>query len=60
MWYFIKPKTKLSYRKNHEITEFIKVEYSDKSNEDFNKSLRLWQKIQENEHEKSLEGDFNE
>jgi len=56
MWYFIKPKTKLSFKKNHEITEFIKVTYSDKSNEDFNKSLRLWQK-QKSELE-CLEGDF--
>jgi len=33
------------------------VEYSDKSNEDFNKSLRLWQKIQKNEL-KCLEGEI--
>jgi hypothetical protein len=42
MWYFIKPKTKLSYRKNHEITEFIKVEYSKKSNEQFDQVLKAW------------------
>jgi hypothetical protein len=48
MWYFIKPKTKLSYRKNHEITEFIKVEYSKESNEHFKKILKLLNETRKN------------
>ena len=46
MFYFIKPNTKLHYRKNHEITEYVKVEYSKESNDHFNKIMSELRKIE--------------
>jgi len=40
MFYFIKPNTKLSYGKNHEIIEYVKVEYSKESNDHFNATIK--------------------
>ena len=48
MFYFIKPKTILRFPKDHKITEFIKVEYSKKSNEHFKKILKLLNETRKN------------
>ena len=46
MFYFIKPNTKLHYRKNHEMTEYVKVEYSKESNDHFNKIMNELRNIE--------------
>ena len=44
MFCFIKPNTILKFPKDKKITEFIKVEYSKESNQQFNEVLKLWNK----------------
>ena len=46
MWFFIKPKTVLRFSKDHKIDEFVKVEYSKESNEDFNKTMKKLREFQ--------------
>tara|TARA_R100001530_G_scaffold100305_1_gene69718 strand:+ start:118 stop:258 length:141 start_codon:yes stop_codon:yes gene_type:complete len=40
MFYFVKPFTKIKYKKDQEIENFVKVEYSKESNDHFKKILK--------------------
>ena len=44
MYFFIKPFSKLKFNKDQKITDFIKVEYSKESNENFKEILKSWNK----------------
>ena len=46
MWFFIKPKSILKFPADHKIEEFIKVEYSKESNDDFNKTMKKLRELQ--------------
>jgi len=52
MFCFIKPKTILKFPKDKKITEFIKVEYSKESNQQFNEVLKLWNNTQSEKRQK--------